>query len=494
MRLVTGRDLSTEEFRRVGYQVIDWIARYRESLDGRLVREPVEPGWVRTRLPDSLPEHGEPFDALLADLDGAVLPGMVHWQHPSFFGYFPANASLASVLGDLLSSGIGAQGMMWATAPAATEVEQHLTDQLVPALGLPEGFATTGGGGGMITEASSSANLVALLAALHRASRSTTDTSTAGDEDWRSNGIDRREVLYVSAHTHSSMERAARIAGLGSAAVRVVASDPVTAAMLPEALAEAILDDLATGRRPVMVCATVGTTSTGAVDPVRAIGELCVEHGIWLHVDAAWAGAATVCPELRYLIDGLELADSYCADAHRWLLTAFDCTLFWTSRTGALTEALAVVPEYLRNAATESGEVVDYRDWQIPLGRRFRALKLWSVLRWYGLEGVRAHIRGHVALAAELASWVAKSPRFALAMPVSLGLVCLRVVTGAGDDADDAATRAVMERVNATGRALLTHTVVDGRYLIRVAIGGLDTRREHVEALWHDLRTAADAA
>jgi aromatic-L-amino-acid/L-tryptophan decarboxylase len=473
-------DLSPDEFRRIGHQVIDWIAGYRETVEQRRVSPDVRPGWVRAQLADKLPEHGEPFDALLADLEDVVLSGLVHWQHPSFYGYFPANASLASLLGDLLSGGLGVQGMLWSTAPSATELEQHLTDLLVPALGLPTSFTTAGGGGGMITEASSSANLVALLAALHAAS--------GGDSGggWQEYGVDRREVVYVSAHTHSSMEKAARIAGIGRSALRVVDSDPQTASMLPEALASAIADDVAAGRRPVMVCATVGTTSTGAVDPVRAIGELCARHSVWLHVDAAWAGAATVCPEFRSVIDGLDLADSYCTDAHKWLLTAFDCTLLWMRRPSVLTEALAVVPEFLRNAASESGEVVDYRDWQIPLGRRFRALKLWSVLRCYGLEGLRTHIRTHVALACELASWVEASDTFELGAPPSLGLVCLRV-RGEGDEA----TRAVLDRVNASGRALLTHTVIGGRYLIRVAIGGLYTERRHLEALWHDLQAAA---
>jgi aromatic-L-amino-acid/L-tryptophan decarboxylase len=476
-------DLTPEEFRRIGHQVVDWVADYRETLEARAVRADVGPGWVRARLPRELREDGEGFDGLLDDVRDVVLPGLAHWQHPSFFGYFPCNASLASVLGDLLSGGVGIQGMMWSTSPAATELEQHLTDLLVPALGMPDAFASTHGGGGMITEASSSANLVALLAALHHAS-----VRASGDRDWQERGVDRREVVYVSAHTHSSMEKAARIAGLGAAAVRVVDSSPATAAMIPSALAAALEEDLAAGRRPVMVCATVGTTSTGAVDPVRAIGEVCARHGVWLHVDAAWAGVAMVCPEHRHLIDGLELAHSFCTDAHKWLLTAFDCTLLWTRRPDVLTEALAVVPEYLRNAASESGAVVDYRDWQIPLGRRFRALKLWAVLRWYGLSGLREHIRGHVALANELADWVRASDTFELGAPPSLALVCLRV-RGSGDS--DEATRAVLEAVNATGRALLTHTVVDGRYLIRVAIGAQTTQRQHVEALWSELTAAA---
>jgi aromatic-L-amino-acid decarboxylase len=474
-------DLSPEQFRRVGHQVIDWIARYRETIEWRPVQGDVRPGQVRAHLPDKLPEAGEPFDALLADLNEILVPALTHWQHPSFFGYFPANASLASVLGDLLSTGIGIQGMLWSTSPAATELEQHLADLLAPALGLPETFTTVGGGGGMITEASSSANLMALLAALHFASGG----------KWQTSGVDGAEVVYVSEHTHSSVQKAARIAGLGNDAVRVVAVDRDTAAMRPAELAAAIAQDRAAGRRPVMVCATVGTTSTGAVDPVPAIAKITTENGVWLHVDAAWAGVAPVCPEFRHIVDGVELADSYCTDAHKWLLTAFDCTLLWLRRPPVLTSALAVMPEYLRNAASESAQVVDYRDWQIPLGRRFRALKLWAVLRQYGLEGLRAHIRRHVALAGELASWVSESDRFVLAAPVSLALVCLRVVTGRGEDADDEASRVVLERVNAGGEALLTHTVVGGRYVIRVAIGGVLTERRHVQTLWQRLQEAA---
>jgi len=474
------RDLTTEQFRRLGHQVIDWIAEYRSTVEGQRVQPDVTPGWVRARLPDKLPEHGEPFEAVLADVDQVIVPATTHWQHPGFFGYFPSNASLASLLGDMLSGALGVQGMLWSTSPACTELEQHVTDQLADAMGLPASFTATDGGGGMITEASSSANLVALLAALHRAS-----------PRWQSAGVDGRERVYVSVHTHSSMEKAVRIAGLGGGAVRVVGSDPATGAMLPDELDSAIIADRAAGLRPVMVCATVGTTSTGAVDPVRAIGRVCAPHGLWLHVDGAWAGAAAVCPEHQHLLDGLELADSFCTDAHKWLLTAFDCTLLWTRRPRVLANGLAVAPEYLRNAASESGEVVDYRDWQIPLGRRFRALKLWTMLRTFGLDGLREHIRRHVSLAEELASWVRADPSFELAAPPSLALVCLRVRTGRGAEADDEATRETMHRVNATGTAFLTHTVVGGRYLIRVAIGVPTTERRHVEALWQSLRTAA---
>lgn len=475
-------DLTPDEFRRIGYQVIDWIADYRSTVDQRRVQPDVAPGWVRARLPDKLPEHGEPFGQLLSDLDEVIVPATTHWQHPSFYGYFPGNASLASVLGDMLSGGLGVQGMLWSTSPACTELEQHVTDQLADAMGMPASFTTADGGGGMITEAASSANLVALLAALHRAS-----------PQWQDAGVDRSEVVYVSTHTHSSLDKAVRIAGLGANAVRVVDVDPTTGAMLPEALDAAIIADLAAGRRPVMVCTTVGTTSTGAIDPIRAIGEVCAPHGVWVHVDAAWAGVAAVCPEHQGMLDGLELADSICTDAHKWLLTAFDCTLLWTRRPRVLANGLAVAPEYLRNAASASGEVVDYRDWQIPLGRRFRALKLWATLRTFGLEGLREHIRRHVAMACELADWIRDDQTFELGAPPSLALVCLRVRTGRGVEADNEATRAVMERVNATGDAFLTHTVVDGRYLIRVAIGVPTTERHHIQALWQALQAAATA-
>jgi aromatic-L-amino-acid decarboxylase len=462
--------MTPEEFRRIGHLVVDWVADYRERIEEFPVLSQVEPGWVRSRLP-ALAERGEGFDALLADLDRTVVPGLTHWQHPSFFGYFPANASLPSVLGDLLSTGLGVQGMLWTTSPAATELEEHLLDQLADVMGLPAAFR----GGGVVQDTASSAALVALLAALHR---------TSGGK-WRQSGVDGSERVYVSSQTHSSLAKAARMAGLGEESLRSVDVVPGTLAMSADALAERIAADLAAGLRPVLVCATIGTTGTGAVDPVRRIAEICAAHGIWLHVDAAWAGSAALCPEWRPLFDGVELADSYSSNAHKWLLTAFDCCLFWTRHTDVLVDALSILPEYLRNAASESNAVVDYRDRQIPLGRRFRALKLWSVLRWYGLEGVREHLRGHVALAERLEGWIAEDDRFELAAPRSLALVCLRLRAG------DEATRAAMDAVNASGRAFVSHTVVDGRLVIRVAIGAEGTREEHVRALWEQLRAVA---
>jgi aromatic-L-amino-acid decarboxylase len=478
-------DLDPEEFRRLGYAVVDWIAQYRADLADLPVRPDVEPGWVReqlsaTLLSPGLPEEPRPLTALLDEVDRVVVPGSTHWQHPGFFGYFPANASLHSLLGDMLSGGLGAQGMLWTTSPAATEVEQVLLDGLAAALGLGPTFAFSGGGGGSIQDSASSAALVALLAALNRSS-----------PEWQERGVDGTERVYVTAETHSSLAKAVRVVGLGARALRIVEPSPGSLAMSPTALADALRADADAGLRPVLVCATVGTTGTGAVDPVREIARAAAEHGAWVHVDAAWAGVAALCPEHRHLLDGVELVDSFCTDAHKWLLTAFDASLLWVRDAAVLPAALSITPEYLRNAATQSGAVVDYRDWQVPLGRRFRALKLWAVVHGHGLSGLREHIRSHVALADELAGLVRADPGFTLAAEPSLSLVCLRVVTGAGPEADDNATRTVLERVNASGTAFLTHIVVDGRYAIRVAIGSVTTESSHVRSLWKRLRTEA---
>ena len=473
-------DLDPDEFRRLGHAFVDWVARYRAGLPERPVRPDVAPGAVRAGLGAMLPEQPVPLEGLLEEMDRVVVPATLHWQHPAFFGYFPANASLASLLGDLLSGGLGAQGMLWSTAPAATEVEQSLLDGLAGALGLDRSFTFAGGGGGTIADSASAAALVALLGALHRTSGGT----------WRDDGVDGNERVYVTAETHSSLAKAVRVAGLGARALRVVPPSAGTVTMSPEALDGMLAADVAAGLRPVLVCPTVGTTGTGAVDPVRAVAQAARRHGAWVHVDAAWAGVAALCPEHRELLDGVELADSFCTDAHKWLLTAFDASLLWVRDAAALPAALSITPEYLRDAASDSGAVVDYRDWQVSLGRRFRALKLWAVVSAHGLTGLREHVRGHVALARELADRVVAEPGFTLAAPPSLALVCLRTDTGE-PAADDRATRELLAAVNASGRAFVTHTVVDGRYAIRVAIGGVATGSAEVDALWEQLRGTA---
>jgi aromatic-L-amino-acid/L-tryptophan decarboxylase len=465
--------MTPEQFRRHGHDVVDWIADYWTRVGSLPVRSPAAPGDVRAALPAAPPEQGEPFGAVLADLDRIVVPGLTHWQHPGFLGYFPANTSGPSVLGDLVSAGLGVQGMSWVTSPAATELEQHVLDWFVDLLGLPGTFRSTGPGGGVVQDSSSGANLVALLAALHRAGGGATVRSGVRPEEY---------TVYVSAETHSSMEKAVRIAGLGSDAVRIVEVDG-DLAMRPQSLRARLDRDVARGFRPVLVCATVGTTSTTAVDPLAELGPICRDHGVWLHVDAAYAGVSAVVPELRGLQAGVEWADSYTTDAHKWLLTGFDATLFWVADRAALTGALAILPEYLRNAATDAGAVVDYRDWQIELGRRFRALKLWFVVRWYGAEGLRAHIRSGVALAQELAGWAAADDRFDVVVPHPLSLVCLRPRWADEVDAD-VATMTLLERLCDGGEVFLTHTTVRGEVVLRVAIGAPATTRAHVERAW----------
>lgn len=463
----TGYHMSSAEFRRHGRALVDWVADYLERVEQLPVLSRVAPGEVRARLPARPPERGEPFGAVIRDLDEVILPGLTHWQHPSFFAYFPANNSGPSILGELVSAGLGVQGMLWATSPACTELEAHLLDWMVDLLALPEAFRSTGRGGGVIQDSASSATLCALLAARERAT------------GWRSNqrGVPPGLTVYASSQAHSSVEKAVRIAGLGSDSLRLIDVDE-SFALRPDALEGAIVADAYAGRIPCLVVATVGTTSSTALDPLRAVGEVCGRHNAWLHVDAAMAGSAAVCPELRGIHDGLELADSYCFNPHKWLFTNFDCDCFYVSDRVALVRTLSVLPEYLRNPASQSGAVIDYRDWQIPLGRRFRALKLWFAIRHYGAEGLRHHVREHVALAREFAGWVESDPRFELAAPVPLNLVCFRLVGG------DEPNQALLERLNASGALHLTHTRLDGRHTLRLSIGQTATRRHHVERAW----------
>ena len=474
------RHMTPDEFRRAGHAVIERIARYMEEVERYPVLSRVEPGSVRARLPATAPEQGEPLADVLRDVDEVIVPGLTHWQSPNFYAYFPANASGPSILGDLLSSGFGVQGMLWATSPACTELETHVLDWLVDLLGLPAGFRSDAAGGGVIQDSASSSTLTALLAARERASGGAANRQGVG------HGEAARLTVYTSRHAHSSIEKGVKIAGLGSDNLRLVDADG-RHAMCVDALEAAIAADRAAGAQPAMVCATVGTTSSGAMDPVRAIGAVCRREGIWLHVDAAHAGSATVCPEHRGLIDGVALADSYTFNPHKWLLTNFDCSCFWVADRAALIEALSVLPEYLRNRATESGAVIDYRDWQVPLGRRFRALKLWFVIRHYGAEGLRAHVRHCVALADWFAAQVEASEEFKLAAPVSAGLVCFRHRAG------DGFNESLMNRLNESGALYLTHTKLDDRLVLRLAVGAVATRRQHVEGAWARIAETARA-
>ncbi|MBA0125492.1 aminotransferase class I/II-fold pyridoxal phosphate-dependent enzyme [Haloechinothrix sp. YIM 98757] len=464
--------MSAEQFRAYGKQVVDWIADYLAGIESYPVRAPVHPGDIRARLPSSAPEHGEPWDRIQADVDRVIMPGVTHWQHPGFFAYFPANASGPAILGELLSAGLGAQGMLWETGPACTELESVVVDWLAELLGLPAWWRTDGPGGGVIQDSASSAALVALVAALWRAGRVDAGRTAC--------------TVYVSAQTHSSMAKAARIAGVTTSNLRTVDVDPDTLAMRPEHLEELVAADVAAGAVPTMVCATIGTTSTTAIDPVGALGEVCRRHGVWLHVDAAYAGVAAVCPELRWINDGAaEYADSYVTDPHKWLLTNFDCSVLWVADREPLVEALSILPEYLRNPATDSGEVIDYRDWQVPLGRRFRALKLWMVMRWYGAEGLRSHVRRCVELAGELARLAGSDDGFTVYEHHPFGLVCFRPIwPGTAEAAADEATAELLRRLNDSGAVYLSHTTVAGRTVLRFAVGSPATGSEHVRAAW----------
>ena len=366
--------MTPEEFRRHGHSVVDWIADYQSRIESFPVLSQAKPGQIRVSLPENPPVHGEQFEALLKDVEKLILPGVTHWQSPNFFAYFPCNASGPGILGDLLSSGLGVQGMLWSTSPACTELETHVLDWLVNMLGLPQKFLSSSTGGGVIQDTASSAALCALLAARERA------TNYASNKK----GCDGRLVAYVSTQTHSSLQKAAMIAGIGVDNLRSIDVDD-NFAMHPEALARQIGADKRAGLLPCFVCATVGTTSSNAMDPIPEIAQVCRQHNLWLHVDAAMSGTAALCPEFRHLQNGVELADSYNFNPHKWMFTNFDCNCFWIADRKALIQTLSILPEYLRNQATESGAVIDYRDWHIQLGRRFRSLKLWFVIRHYGV-------------------------------------------------------------------------------------------------------------
>ncbi len=497
---MTVKHWSRDEFRQRAHEVVEFLCDYWDDLKSPAPPWPVlsarKPGETAALLPESPPEAPEAWEAIAADLRSVVLPGLTHWQSPGFFGYFPANISGPSVLGELLSAGLGVQGMLWATSPACTEIETRMLDWMARAVDLPERFLSTSPlGGGVIQGSASDATLVSLLAARQRA---------------RARGAAERHIAYTSAQAHSSVVKAAMIAGLvsgaaahegaiglrsegaggaaGSGGVRLIGVDE-RFRMRADLLEEAIMADRAAGRAPFYVAATAGTTSCMAVDDLDAIGAVCARQGVWLHVDGAYAGAACVCPEHRWILKGasgraLDLVDSLCFNPHKALLTNFDCDLFWTADRRALIEALSITPEYLRNAASEAGAVIDYRDWQVPLGRRFRALKLWLVVRSYGLEGLRAHVRGHDEMAELFASLVRGDERFELVAPPGWGLVCFR------PRGEDELARRLLERVNGAGRMFLTHTVLDGRWTLRLAIGATFTGPEHVRRAWEETRAA----
>ncbi len=470
--------MTPEQFRANGHALIDWIATYLGGVEHYRVQPDVAPGALRAALPAEPPSGGEPFPEVFADLEQLILPGLTHWQHPAFFAYFPANSSYPSILGELLCAGLGVNAMSWVTSPAATELETHVVEWMAELLGLPAALRDGGRGGGMIQATASEATLSSILAARWRATGGA--VNSAGGE--ATGGL----VAYTTREAHSSVAKGLRIAGIGEEQIRWIDTD-ASFAMRPDSLGRAIDADIAAGRTPFWIGATAGTTSSTAFDPVARIGEIAQQHGVWLHVDGAMCGIAALAEEFRWVNSGLELADSYCTNPHKWMGVNFDCDLFWVADRAALLGALSILPEYLRSTAAGSGAAIDYRDWGIPLGRRFRALKLWFVLRCTPLEEIREMIRGHVALAGKLAGWVVADGRFEIVAPHPMSLVCLRL---RGEDAD-ARTDALIAAANASGEALFTRTVLGGKTALRFSIGSRATEERHVRAAWELLRRVA---
>lgn len=462
--------MEIDEFRRAGHELVDWMADYLANVERLPVTPDVKPGDIRRSLPASPPRTAEPPGQLMNDFGRLILPGMTHWGHPGFFAYFPSTASPPSMLAEMLTAAIGAQCMSWQTSPAATELEQVTMDWLRQMLDLPVGFT------GVIQDTSSTATLVALLTARERA------TGYAAAIHGLQ-AVDQPLTVYASRERHSSVDKAVRLAGYGIESLRLIDLDDAYA-MRPEALEAAILADLDQGFVPAAVVATTGTTGTTAIDPLRAIGEVCRRHGAWLHVDASYAGSAAILPEKRWMIDGVELADSFVFNPHKWLLVNFDCSAYFVKDVDALLRTFSASPEYLRTA--HDAEVANFRDWGIQLGRRFRALKLWWVIKSYGVEGIQAILRQHCAWAQAFAGWVSADERFEVAAPVPLALVCFRLRQREGEDlaSVNERNRELMARVNATRQVYLSHTAVDGRYTIRLAIGARATELRHVQEAW----------
>ena len=468
--------MTPEEFRAAGHRLIDWIADYRLRVESLPVMARVEPGDIRKRLPAQPPDAPEPFDAIVRDLDAIVMPGLSHWQHPRFFGYFPCNGSLASVLGDYVSTGLGVLGLAWQSSPALTEVEEVATDWMRRMLGLSDAWS------GVIQDTASTSTLLALICARER---TTGFSSSRGGLQGEPSPL----IVYTSAHSHSSVDKAALLAGFGRANIRVVPHD-AGFAMRPDALADAIDADRRAGARPCAIVATAGSTTSTAFDPLDAIGAIARDDRLWLHVDAAMAGSAMILPECRTLWDGVERADSLVVNPHKWLGAAFDCSVYYVRDAEHLVRVMSTNPSYLQSAA--DGRVKNFRDWGLPLGRRFRALKLWFLIREQGVSGLQKRLRRDLGNARWLADQVRASAGWRVLAPVPLQTICIRhEPAGLDDEAIDRHTLAWVDRVNRSGAAYLTPAILDGRWVIRVSIGAEPTERPHVEALWAAMQLEA---
>jgi len=470
--------MDADEFRKLGHDLIDWIAAYREHIGEYPVMSRVQPGEVAAQLPAEPPLHGGDLGGIVADLDRVVMPGITHWNHPGFLHYFPSNSDFSSVLADLVSSGLGVQGMSWQTSPAATEVEDVVMEWLREMVGLPGSFT------GVIEDTASTSTFTALLCARERTSAFSQNRGGLQAED-------APLVVYASDQAHSSIPKAALLAGFGAAHLRLLGTDDEHALRL-DLLERAVEDDLAAGRRPCAVVAAVGTTATTALDPVAGIAALCARHDLWLHVDAALAGTAMICPEYRWMWEGVDRADSVVFNPHKWMGAGFDLSAYYVRDPEHLVRVMSTNPSYLRTA--QDGLVRNLRDWGIPLGRRFRALKLWFLLRSEGVEGLQARVRRDVDNAAWLAEQVVAAPEWGLLAPAPLQTVCLRHQPPAlaGDEEALAAhNAAIVERVTAGGQYYFGTSLLKDRLIIRVSVGAQPTERAHVAGVWAALQKAA---
>ncbi|XVE78004.1 hypothetical protein DITRI_Ditri13aG0109300 [Diplodiscus trichospermus] len=477
------KPMDAEQLREYGHKMVDFIADYYKTIENFPVLSQVEPGYLLNLLPDSAPNQPDSFQDVLDDIQSKILPGVTHWQSPNYFAYYPSNSSIAGFLGEMLSAGINIVGFSWITSPAATELEMIVLDWLAKMLKLPQDFHSAGQGGGVIQGTASEAVLVVLLAARDKVLRRV------------GKGALEKLVVYASDQTHSALQKACQIAGIHLENCRLLkANSSTNYALSPELLSETISQDLAIGLIPFFLCATVGTTSSTAVDPLLALGKIAKSNEMWFHVDAAYAGSACVCPEFRHYIDGVEEADSFNMNAHKWFLTNFDCSALWVKDRSALVQALSTNPEFLKNKASQANLVVDYKDWQIPLGRRFRSLKLWMVLRLYGLENLQSYIRNHIKLAKHFEDLVAQDPRFEVVTPRIFSLVCFCLLPSRNDEHHgNKLNHELLDAVNSTGNVFISHTVLSGKYILRFAVGAPLTEEKHVNAAWKVLQDKATA-
>ena len=469
--------MDSDEFRRYGHEIVEWIARYYETVEQYPVRSRNLPGAVRDALPEIPPTGSESFDAFLKDFDEIIMPGITHWQSPNFFAYFPANSSPPSVLAEMLTAALGAQCMLWETSPAAAELEERMMEWLRDMMGLPSYFE------GVIHDSASSATLAAIITA-----REKTTQYSSNSEGLSERG---RLRIYASVQAHSSVEKGAGIAGFGREnVVRVPVKSDYS--MDPAALMKAVEDDLSAGYVPCCVVATMGTTGTTAIDPLRPVGEICHEKNMWLHVDGALGGTALLLPEMRWMADGMEYVDSLVFNPHKWLFTNFDCSAYFVRDAARLIRTFEILPEYLKTR--NRGLVNDYRDWGIPLGRRFRSLKLWAVIRTYGVEKLQSMIREHIRLAQMLAQLIESEEDFVLMAPVPLNTVCFRYLPeGMGDEEANRLNEKINHALNDSGKIYLTHTKIDGVYVMRMVTAQTNVNEHHVLQAWELIKEQASA-